>query len=92
MAKQTEASLRDVPTRNPPWPSKGIVIWESTAQIGTNVASTSRVAMEWQPVFQLNGKPLPTSASVRVWDKGERGRVTESLVHDLLLPEDIHVI
>ena len=55
------------------------------------MASTSQVAMEWQPVFQLNGKPLLTSASVRVWDKGERGRVTKSLVHDLLLPEDIHV-
>ena len=91
MAKQTQAGSRDVPTRNPPWPSRCIVIWESTAQTGTNVASTSRVAMEWQRAVQLNGKPLPASASVRVWDKGERGRVTESLVHDLLLPKDIHV-
>ena len=54
------------------------------------MASTSRAMVEWQPTFQLNGKPLPVSASVRVWDKGQGGRVAQSLVHDLLLPEDIH--
>ncbi|KAL0015053.1 hypothetical protein SO802_002122 [Lithocarpus litseifolius] len=31
------------------------------------------------------------SACVRVWDKGKGSRVAQSLVCDLLLPEDIHV-
>ena len=31
------------------------------------------------------------STSVKVWDKGEGGHVAQSLVHDFLLPEDIHV-
>ena len=61
------------------------------AQIGMNVASTSQAAVEWQPTFQLDGKPLPTFANVKVWDKGEGGDVAQSLVHVLLLPEDIHV-
>ena len=62
-AEQTHASLGDVLARTPPQPSTGIVIRESTVQIGMNVASTSWVAAEWQPTFQLNGKPFPTSAS-----------------------------
>ena len=33
--------------------------------------------------------PLPKSASVRAWEKGEGGRVAQSLVHGLLLPEDV---
>ena len=33
--------------------------------------------------------PLPASASVRAWEKGEGGRVAQSLVHGLLLPEDM---
>ena len=44
----------------------------------------------WQPIFQLDSKPLPVNASVRVWEKGERGYVAQSLVHGLLLPEDVH--
>ena len=39
----------------------------------------------------MDGKPLPSTASVRVWDKGEGGRVAQSLVRGLLLPEDVHV-
>ena len=38
----------------------------------------------------LDGKPLPSTRCVRVWEKGEGGRVAQSLVHDLLLPKDIH--
>ena len=30
------------------------------------------------------------NASVRVWEKGEGGHVAQSLVHDLLLLEDVH--
>ena len=32
----------------------------------------------------------PSTASVRVWEKGEGSRVAQSLVHGLLLPEDVH--
>ena len=52
--------------------------------------STSRAAQEWQPIFQLDGKPLSVTTSVQVWDKGEGGNVAQSLVHDLLLPEDVN--
>ena len=38
----------------------------------------------------LDGKPLPSTVCVRVWEKGEGGRVVQSLVHGLLLPEDVH--
>ena len=39
----------------------------------------------------LNGKPLPLTASVWVWEKGEGGHVAQSLVHGLLLLEDMHM-
>ena len=54
------------------------------------MASTSRAVPKWRPTFQLDGKPLSATASMHVWDKGEGGRVTHSLVHDLLLPEDVN--
>ena len=38
----------------------------------------------------LDGKPLPSTACVQVREKGEGGCVAQSLVHDLLLPEDVH--
>ena len=38
----------------------------------------------------LDGKPLPSTTSVRVWEKGVGGRVAQSLVHGLLLPKDVH--
>ena len=53
------------------------------------MASPSRLAQPWQPTYELDGTPLPTSASVRAWEKGEGGRVAQSLVHGLLLPEDL---
>ena len=54
------------------------------------MASSSQVAQAWQPKFYLDSKPLLASASVRVWEKGERGRIAQILVHGLLLPEDVH--
>ena len=54
-----------------------------------NVASSSRPAQLWQPTFELDGMPLLASASVWGWEKGEKGRVAQSLVHGLLLPEDM---
>ena len=55
-----------------------------------NVVSTSQATSTWQPSFLLDGKPFPATVSVGVWEKGEGGRVAQSLVHDLLLPEDMH--
>ena len=53
------------------------------------MASSSQPAQLWQPTFELDDTPLPASASVLAWEKGEGGRVAQSLVHDLLLPEDV---
>nr|POE79227.1 hypothetical protein CFP56_31356 [Quercus suber] len=38
----------------------------------------------------LGDVPLPASASVKMWAQGEGGRVAESLVRGLLLPQDVH--
>ena len=54
------------------------------------MASSSQVAQAWQPKFQLDGKPLLASASVRVWETGKGGCIAQSLAHGLLLPEDVH--
>ena len=89
-AKQTPAGLGDAPTKTPPQQSKGIVIQELAAQTPQTVASTFRAVLAWQPLFLLDGKPLPSTVSVRVWEKGEGGRIAQSLVHGLLLPEDVH--
>ena len=53
------------------------------------MASSSRLAQLWQPIFELDGMPLLASASVLAWEKGEGGRVAQSLVHGLLLLEDV---
>ena len=37
----------------------------------------------------LDGKPLSATASVRLWAQGNGGKVAQSLVNGLLLPEDI---
>ena len=71
------------------------MIWEpvaksqSTAQAGVNVAFSSQLVVPWQPTFKFGAGPLPATASAIVWDKGEGGRVEQSLVHGLLLPEDV---
>ena len=66
------------------------MIREPTAQTGTHVASSSHVVPVWQPSFMMDGKPLPSNASVRVWEKGAGGRVAQALARGLLLPEDVH--
>ena len=53
------------------------------------MASSSRPAQLWQPTFELDGTPLPASASVRAWEKGEGGCVAQNLVHGFLLPENV---
>ena len=70
-------------------PSRGVTIREPPTQVGTKVASSSRLVQLWQPTFKLDGMPLPASASIRAWEKGVGGRVAQSLVHGLLLPEDV---
>ena len=74
-AEQTPNGSGDAPIRTPPRSSRNIVIREPATQTGMNVASTSRATSAWQPLFLLDGKPLPATASVRVWKKGEGGRV-----------------
>ena len=54
------------------------------------VASSSQVAPAWKPKFLLDGKPLPSTTCVRMWEKGEGGRITQTLAEGLLLPEDVH--
>ena len=53
------------------------------------MASSSRPAPLWHPSYELDGTPLPADASIRGWEKGEGGRVAQSLAHDLLLPADV---
>ena len=38
----------------------------------------------------LDGKPLPSSACVRAWEKGEGGRIMQCLARGLLLLDDVH--
>ena len=53
------------------------------------MASSSRPVSAWQPSFELDGMPLSADASIRVWEKGEGGRIAQSLAQGLLLPEDV---
>ena len=62
---------------------------QSTAQVGTNVASSSQPIVPWQATFKFGAGFLLTTASAIIWDKGEGGRVAQSLVHGLLLLEDV---
>ena len=66
------------------------MIREPPTQAGTGVASSSKVAPTWKPKFLLDGKPLPSTTCVRVWEKGEGDRIAQTLVEGLLLPEDMH--
>ena len=69
----------DAPARTPPRVSGGITIREPvndcrpTAQVGTDVASSSQPELGWQPTFKLGDRPLPASASIRTWAQGEGG-------------------
>ena len=53
------------------------------------MASSSRPVSAWQPSFELDGMPLPADACVWVWEKGERGRISQCLAQGLLLPENV---
>ena len=84
-----------MPAKTPPQPLGRITIQElvsgpqPVARGSAEVASSSWAMPNWQPTFTFSGEPLPASASVRTWAQGDGGRVAQSLVHSLLLPEDI---
>ena len=44
----------------------------------------------WKPKFLLDGKPLPSTAYVWMWEKGEGGCIAQTLATGLLLPDDVH--
>ena len=87
---QLSTGLGDTTVQTPPWPTGGIVIHESQTQVGPGVASSSQAAPAWKPKFLLDGKPLPSTACVRMWEKGEGGRIAQTLAEGLLLPNDVH--
>ena len=60
-----------------------------SAKIDMDMASSSRPEAIWQPTFKFGDRPLPASASIKAWAQGQGGRVAQSLVHGLLLPEDV---
>ena len=68
---QPPTGLGDVAIQTSPRPTGGIVIHEPHTQVGPGVASSSQAAPEWKPKFLLDGKPLPSTACVRMWEKGE---------------------
>ena len=74
----------------PPRPTGGIVIQEPQTQVGLGIASSSLAAPAWKPKFLLDDKPLPSTACVRMWEKGEGGRIAQTLATGLLLPDDVH--
>ena len=80
----------DSAVHTPPQPAGGIVIRELETQAGAGVASSSQVAPAWKPKFLLDGKPLPSTACVQMWEKGEGGRIVQTLAEGLLLPDDVH--
>ena len=80
----------DAAVQTPPQPTGGIIIREPQTQVGTGVTSSSQVAPAWKPKFLLDGKPLPSTACVRMWEKGEGGRIAQTLAEGLLLLEDVH--
>ena len=88
----------DAPSNTPPWPTDGIVIQEPTRTprptipAKTNIASSSQIAVAWQPSFMLGGEPLPLTTSLRTWSQGQGGRVAHNLVQGLLFPKDINVL
>ena len=81
---------RDVATQTPLRPTGGIVIHEPQIQVRPGVASSSQAAPAWKPKFLLDGKPLPSTACVRMGEKGEGGRIAQTLATALLLPDDVH--
>ena len=90
VADQPPMGPGDVATQTPPRPTGGIVIHETQTQVGLGVAPSSQAALAWKPKFLLDDKPLPSIACVRMWEKGEGGRIAQTLATGLLLPDDVH--
>ena len=87
---QPSTGSGDAAVQTPSQPTGGIVIREPQTQVGPGVASSSQAATAWKPKFLLDGKPLPSTACVRMWEKGEGGRIAQTLAEGLLLPDDVH--
>ena len=77
-------------TLTPPRPTRGIIIQEPQTQVRPGIVSFSQAAPAWKPKFLLDGKPLPSTACVRMWEKGEGGNIAQTLATGLLLPDDVH--
>ena len=89
VTKQPSTGPGDAAVQTLPQPTGGIVISEPQTQVGLGVASSSQAAPAWKPKFLLDGKPLPSTACMRMWEKGEGGRIAQTLAEGLL-PEDVH--
>ena len=74
----------------PPRPTSRIVIQEPQTQVEPGTTSSSQAAPAWKPKFLLDDKPLPSIACVRMWEKGEGGRIAQTLATSLILPDDVH--
>ena len=74
----------------PPRPTGGIVIQEPQTQVGPGTTSSSQAVPAWKPKFLLDDKPLPSTTCMRMWEKGEGGRIAQTLATSLLLPDDVH--
>ena len=77
-------------TLTPPRPTRGIIIQEPQTQVGPGIVSSSQAAPTWKPKFLLDGKPLPSTACVQMWEKGKGGSIAQTLATGLLLPNDVH--
>ena len=90
VANQPSTGLGNAVVQTPPWPTGGIVIHEPQTQVSPGVASSSQTTPAWKPKFLLDGKSLPSTACVRMWEKGEGGRIAQTLAEGLLLPDTVH--
>ena len=89
-ADHPPTGLGDAVILTPPRPAEGIVIQEPQTQVGLGTTSSSQAAPTWKPKFLLDGKPLPSTACVRMWEKGEGSRIAQTLATGLLLSDDVH--
>ena len=78
------------PSRLLPNQQEALLSVSHRLKLARGVTSSSQVAPAWKPKFLLDGKPLPSTACVRMWEKGEGGRIAQTLAEGLLLPEDVH--
>ena len=90
VANQPSTGPGDSAVQTPPRPTGGIVIHEPQTQVDPGVASSSQITPAWKPKFLLDGKPLPSTACVQMWEKGEGCRIAQTLAEGLLLLDDVH--